>query len=1291
MKGRAFLLLLLFLILLQPALAYDQHSTHPSLTYEMAQLFNAKNLDLNYYLLPNEIKWLKQGAIEEDEPARWINHFYDPVHNTGWTGKHLGDLSQEAGYKLGGDIAPRRSLAAIDWVTNQEYQAAYGRQYGNQTWQKAIRSYLDGDKKAAFFALGHVLHLVEDVTVPDHVRDDSHPGIEGDPGSPYEVFAKRETDKGELRTAEELLKNNKDFKKLSTVNQAIKDLAIYVNRNFFSEDTISSLEFQEPNLLILKEESRLINGFKKNFLVQNGKYLSVYKDSGHNRIYSTNDINFVLPSYRDHLFPEAVLTGASVINLFFQEVEKYKQNPDALEPIVPDSNVSLLVAFQQFPKRAVIKACGAISEALCKKTHNTLAAAASAIATTVHTVIVSVKNKFNTGTGSVAQNTDDQSEKVSRTPQVIMSSPELIKTVRANPPAQNTRVNKPRTKTVVSPQSAILGIKINTPLVDENQYAAISAPQVFHSLPAQAVYGGGAQGTLAPLASFVQGSAIQNSTPFIALPVPAAETNPAPSSTVDTPVPTAPVTIPTTTTTPATSTVPVEEVVDIFAPSVPVLTITNQSGASSTNIMVRIESQDAVSGVASFDLQVSTNTFNWLDLITSTTPTHPYPAQAGNANLEYNFTGTRGQSYYFKARATDLAGNISQWSAATSPTFVNWSGEVVINEIAWAGTSNSSATHEWFELYNNTNAPIDLSTWKVLISGREISISKFNKKIIEAKGYYLFERISDSTVVEIMADAIFGVSTGLGNSGEKIELIKPNGEKADEVNASGGWFAGDNILYRSMERISSTVSGNEASNWQSNQGLRETGRTFNGGPLYGSPKRANFGFINLNFDQAEEARTLTKANNPYILQYYSVPAGKTLRIEPGVIIKSYFNNSKIDVFGNLNAVGDTSENIIFTSGRDVSFEGNSNIIVGSWPTSSPMAQDWQGIWFKPGSVSKLDNILLRYAGKPFVVPPFALPVSRAMYVDKAVVDISESSFTYNGPLTLFSKEAITTIRQTNFSTGDRALQSENSFVSITDSAFSNFTNNSGPLFIKDRWPLLRGITYTDNALNMPYLEAVTIDNQEVVIDEEENYLVNVLKVAAGATLRILPGASLYIPIYGTLEIRGVLDAIGTSEKPINFLPYPTSVNWGSVRFYNSTSTLSHVYLKQGNRLHDRSESINGMILAADSNITISNSNLWDSEANAIQSTNSTLVISHTAIGVTTKVLNTRGIKASSGVVRLDTVSFDNVSIGIESGSSALPQLVVDMKNISSSSFSNVDYFWQPLNLWALPLSPLETI
>jgi len=167
------------------AFAYSPYYTHPDFTEEIVKLFNFKNTDSNLRISANEIKWMREGAINEDTPPRWINHFYDPENNVGWQGKHFGDRTQEQGLYQGESMAPRPAIASIDWATNQEYQSAYGKQYGNQTWQKALKSYIDGDKKSAFIALGHILHLIEDVSVPDHTRNDTHADLYDSIGLTY--------------------------------------------------------------------------------------------------------------------------------------------------------------------------------------------------------------------------------------------------------------------------------------------------------------------------------------------------------------------------------------------------------------------------------------------------------------------------------------------------------------------------------------------------------------------------------------------------------------------------------------------------------------------------------------------------------------------------------------------------------------------------------------------------------------------------------------------------------------------------------------------------------------------------------------------------------------------------------------------------------------------------------------------------------------------------------------------------------------------------------------------------
>ena len=1273
-KGGALLLVLFFLF--QPVRAYDQHSTHPSLTYEMAQFFNQKNTDLNKFLLPKEIGWLKQGAVEEDEPARWINHFYDPVHNVGWSGKHLGQLSQEEGYKLGGDIAPRHSIASIDWVTNQQYQAAYGRQYGNQTWQKAIKSYIDGDKKSAFLALGHVLHLVEDATVPDHVRDDSHPGIEGDPGSPYENFSKIQTDVGELAVAEKLLNDNMEFKKLSSINQAIKDLAIYTNQNFVSEDTISNDEFLNPyinNLTI-----RLID--KKEYLYNESLDIYISKININNGLdnkkFTTSDILHVLPSYRDHLFPEAVLAGASVINLFFQEVEKYQKNPQALEDIVPDSYDSFAVAMQQFPKRTVIKACG-ISESTCKDIHNTAVAVAMSVQNSANNAIArlgsmaqKVKTVFGINIKAVSQSNAEISEQITPENSEIVSA-SVAKVLVA--PIPNISRNTQASAVVAPPQKPIISdsaapsSKTVIDFVSNNQPIA---PAEVTQKPQSAVYGGGLQGVaslLLPLTGVNAGLVAESEiieTSSVAT-VSSTENNPAASVTATISSSTA---VENST---ATSSAP-EIIVDNLSPDVPSIAVAVSSTNSGTRV-ITLASADILSEHIYFDLQFTTNTQNgiWENIVSSTTQTI------------IDFSGTRGQLYYFRARATDDTGNVSAWSSTSSAHGINWGGELVINEVAWAGTASEFSTNEWFELYNTTDADIDISNWKIFISGKQLSISKIMNKIVPAHGYYLFERISDNTVKEINADAIF--SGSLNNSGEKIEIFRPDNEKTDEVDARAGWFGGDAVKYRSMERIDAHGMGNDPANWQSNQGFRENGRSSNGGPIYGSPKRANTGFINLNWDQDEDVRVLTKANNPYLLQYYTVPVGKKLIIEPGVVIKSYFNNSNLAIFGTLEVRGTSDDMVFLTSGKDTNLNSSiNNTIVGVWATTTPVVYDWQGIWFKPGSTGVIENAQIRFAGRGFIVPPSSLPVSQAVRIDHADVVFDGVHFSDDGTVVMQSSFATTTISHSEFIGGERAFVSENSAVHIEDTVFRNFSHGYGPLYIKDKWPSLERITYTGNTINMPYLEGVTvIDN--ATMSENENYLVNVLTVSSTGHLSILPGVSVYVPLYGIINVYGSLEARGIANNMINFLPLDQSSNWGNIRFYNSTSTLEYVTLKQGNRLNGRPESVNGTIIANDSHLFIGNMQMLDSESNSIQSNNSVISIVDSEVSDTVKHNNTIGIKAMAGAVNFNNVRFANVAVGLQSDALDISHLILDIQNMSSSSFNNVDYFWQPLNLWAFPV------
>ncbi|MFH1866587.1 MAG: lamin tail domain-containing protein, partial [Patescibacteria group bacterium] len=135
------------------------------------------------------------------------------------------------------------------------------------------------------------------------------------------------------------------------------------------------------------------------------------------------------------------------------------------------------------------------------------------------------------------------------------------------------------------------------------------------------------------------------------------------------------------------------------------------------------------------------------------------------------------------------------------PTKLHATASVVINEVAWMGTT-ISANHEWIELYNPTAADIELTGWVLVAADGTPSITLSGT--ILAQSFFLLERTSDDTVPGVAADQIY--TGALGNSGERLELQDTTGTLVEVIDHSSGWAAGDNSTKQTMERVSLTSS-----------------------------------------------------------------------------------------------------------------------------------------------------------------------------------------------------------------------------------------------------------------------------------------------------------------------------------------------------------------------------------------------------------------------------------------------------------------------------------------------------
>lgn len=141
-------------------------------------------------------------------------------------------------------------------------------------------------------------------------------------------------------------------------------------------------------------------------------------------------------------------------------------------------------------------------------------------------------------------------------------------------------------------------------------------------------------------------------------------------------------------------------------------------------------------------------------------------------------------------------------------------GDVVINEIAWMGSTADTAD-EWIELYNNRNTRIDLTGWRLYAADGSPSIDLSGS--IGGQGFYLLERGDDGSVPEVGANLVY--TGALGNTGEVLYLADANGNLVDTVNA---WYAGDVASKATMERSRSTA-GIDAANWNTAQAAYSAG------------------------------------------------------------------------------------------------------------------------------------------------------------------------------------------------------------------------------------------------------------------------------------------------------------------------------------------------------------------------------------------------------------------------------------------------------------------------------------
>lgn len=202
MRKPIILSLLVVILVVFDAFAYDHEITHRLLTEQASDTpefndFLKKQLKLDGEI--NEVvngdsilEWLKNGSFEEDEPnCRASNHFHNPLDP--WTDSYLSDQPWFINWWCSpGEYPPENIKSNITWATgfiSPDQKIMTDNQWDWDDAREYYHIYLTGmdfeynivavtkDERDIYLskclrALGQAMHLLQDMSVPAHVRND---------------------------------------------------------------------------------------------------------------------------------------------------------------------------------------------------------------------------------------------------------------------------------------------------------------------------------------------------------------------------------------------------------------------------------------------------------------------------------------------------------------------------------------------------------------------------------------------------------------------------------------------------------------------------------------------------------------------------------------------------------------------------------------------------------------------------------------------------------------------------------------------------------------------------------------------------------------------------------------------------------------------------------------------------------------------------------------------------------------------------------------------------------------
>ncbi|MHB0936008.1 MAG: PKD domain-containing protein [Armatimonadota bacterium] len=296
--------------------------------------------------------WITEGGYTADEPEIYMSlrHFYDPLSKgvANFSGNrnvpYLTDISDSVlANWVGGVMNP--CIDAKRWALSE---SRYSWKDGQMMLTKAqvADAAIDFRRLAygkAWRCLGESMHLLADMTVPAHVRNDAHPGKAGYISDPYEdyVTARIVEHNGNVATLDPALAHQ--INNCTTPEQLFDVVAGYTNRSFFSEETIAGVDLWIKTLIENANGQPMYPAPKINHYtfynggIQDGS--GVYRDGNKNVIITRTkegklSIASTAPRQASLLIPLAIAANARLLELSMPRVGVRVDGYDAINGLV---------------------------------------------------------------------------------------------------------------------------------------------------------------------------------------------------------------------------------------------------------------------------------------------------------------------------------------------------------------------------------------------------------------------------------------------------------------------------------------------------------------------------------------------------------------------------------------------------------------------------------------------------------------------------------------------------------------------------------------------------------------------------------------------------------------------------------------------------------------------------------------------------------------------------------------------------------------------------------------------